>query len=192
MTTRMPRNRRTALHDLGAAIAAIGAATLPGTAAATAAPPTKPTVPLDFPGHGRIPWFKRVFHLYTGPDGLSRAEQLPVNAPLVGEVAQFLRRTAERATIAGSSAGAGFDFHVANQPTLLIPIFGSMVIGMHDGTTHELRHGDIAYAEDCTGKGHISRAGNHGSFMVSIQMPKGWCPASGSSDRAGLWADPRP
>jgi len=175
-------NRRELLRDLSALVVALGAASLAdGPVAAQVA---KPPIPLDFPGHGAVPWFRRVFHLYTGSDGLTRAEQLPVSAPAKGaEVGQFLRRTAERVTV------AGFDFHVANQPTLLIPIFGSMIIGLADGTHHELRHGDIAYAEDCSGKGHISRAGAQGSFMVSVQLPKALCPASGSSERSGLWHD---
>lgn len=184
--------RRGALHDLGALIASIGALGLPAAASAAEMPaPARPksAIPLDYPGHGPIPWFARVFHLYTGPDGLTRAEQLPANAPLAGEIGQFLRRAAERVTIGGLSGDAGFDFHVANQPTLLIPLFGSMVIGLADGTSHELRHGDIAYAEDCTGKGHISRAGAAGSFMVSVQLPKALCPASGSSDTTRIWAD---
>ena len=189
-----PNDRRGVLLDLGAVLASFGVMAMPAAAQVAPAPNVaKPAlrgaIPLHFPGHGPIPRFARVFHLFTGPDGLTRAEQLPTNAPLLGEIGQFLRRKAERVTVAGSAAGAGFDFHVANQPTLLIPIFGSMVIGLADGTTHELRHGDLAYAEDCSGKGHISRAGAQGSFMVSVQLPKPFCPANGSSDRAALWTD---
>jgi hypothetical protein len=149
----------------------------------------KPAFPLDFPGKGKIPWFKRIFHLYTGDDGLTRIENLPTNAPKAGEVAQLLRRAADRVTISGTSAGAGFDFHVANQPTLLIPIFGSMLVGLHDGSFHEFGHGDMLFAEDCTGKGHISRSGSRGSFIVQVQLPKKLCPAVGSSDRTKIWSD---
>jgi hypothetical protein len=146
-------------------------------------------IPLDFPGSGAIPWFKRVFHMYAGPDGLSRVEQLPLDEPQGAQIATFLRRTAERVTIGGSAPHAGFNYHVANQPTLLIPLFGTMVIELKDGSTHELRHGDIAIAEDCSGSGHISRAGADGSFMVAVQLPKPGCPASGSSDMTKFWRD---
>ena len=155
-----------------------------------APPPSRGGFPLDFPGTGPIPWFKRIFHLYTGPDGLTIAEQLPTHEPKGQQVAQLLRRQAFRVTIGGSAAGAGFDFHVAMHPTLLIPIFGTMNIGLHDGTVHALQHGDLAYAEDCTGKGHISRPGPGGSFMVAVQLPKEGCPASGSSDITKIWRDP--
>jgi hypothetical protein len=145
--------------------------------------------PLDFPGKGPIPWFKNIYHLYSGPDGLTRAEKLPVDAPKGQQIAQLLRRTAYRVTIGGSSEGAGFDFHVAMNPTLLIPIFGTMNIELHDGTIYPLVHGDLAYAEDCTGKGHISRSGKGGSFMVSVQLPKEGCPKVGSSNVTKIWRD---
>jgi hypothetical protein len=145
--------------------------------------------PLDFPGKGPIPWFKNIYHLYSGPDGLTRAEKLPTNAPKGQQIAQLLRRTAFRVTVGGSSEGAGFDFHVASYPTLLIPIFGTMNIELHDGTIYPLVHGDLAYAEDCTGKGHISRSGKGGSFMVSVQLPKDGCPKVGSSDTTKIWKD---
>lgn len=149
-----------------------------------------PVFPLEFePTGDAMPWISRVFHLYSGPDGLTRAEQLTVIEPKGRKIATLLRRNAERVTLGSMQAGAGFGFHVANNPTFLIPIFGSMIIGLHDGTEHELRHGDLAFAEDCTGKGHISRAGAKGSMMVSIQLPKEGCPKIGSSDLAKVWSE---
>jgi hypothetical protein len=167
------------LASLG--LAGIASCATAATPARTAAPTPIP-YPLDYPATGPMPWFKRIFHLYTGPDGLTRAEQLPLNMPEGAPTAQLLRRTAERVSIGGMAGNGGYGFHVANQPTLLIPIFGSMII--------ELQHGDLAIAEDCTGKGHISRAGPAGSFMVSVQLPKGGCPASGSSDMKSFWTEP--
>lgn len=165
------------------------------TASSTAASPavaSRPAFALDYLVTGPMPWVKRIFHLYTGPDGLTRAEQLPVTSPGGAETMQLLRRNAERVTLGGMGANGGYSFHVANQPTLLIPIFGTMIIELHDGAKVELRQGDLAIAEDCTGKGHISRAGAEGSFMVSVQLPKSGCPASGSSDMAKFWTEPAP
>lgn len=146
--------------------------------------------PMEFKGTGDpMPWIKRVFHLYSGPDGLTRAEQLDVVEPRGQEIATLLRRTAFRVTLGGSQPNAGFGFHVANNPTLLIPLFGSMIIGLHDGTEYELKHGDLAYAEDCTGEGHISKSGPEGSFMVAVQLPREGCPKVGSSDMTSVWTD---
>lgn len=149
-----------------------------------------PVFPMEFePTGDAMPWIKRVFHLYSGPDGLTRAEQLTVIEPKGRKIATLLRRNAERVTVGASQAGAGFGFHVANNPTFLIPIFGSMIIGLHDGTEYELRHGDLAFAEDCTGKGHISRSGPEGSMMVAIQLPKAGCPKVGSSELSTIWSE---
>jgi hypothetical protein len=178
--------KREFLTRTGALLATFGMAAVASDAGAA---PVKTAVPLDYPGTGPIPWFRRIFHLYSGPDGLTRAEQLPVDTPEGLQAAQFLRRTAERVTIGGTSANAGYGFHVANQPTLLIPLFGTMIVELHDGTRYELQHGDIAIAEDCTGKGHISRAGANGSFMVAVQLPKPGCPATGSSRMTDFWTD---
>ncbi len=181
-------SKRAFLGRSASLLASFGIVAVTGQASAEA-PASKPVIPLDFPGKGKIPWFKRVFHMYTGADGLSVVEELPLNRPQGAQIATFLRRTAERVTIGGTAPHGGFDFHVANQPTLLIPLFGTMVVGLKNGKTYELRHGDIAIAEDCTGPGHISRAGAGGSFMVAVQLPKPGCPATGSSDMTKFWRD---
>lgn len=174
----------------GAALGIAGPAVAGTTPGIRVEPIQGPNLPMEFPGSGdAVPWLKRVFHLYSGADGLTRAEQLEVVEPRGQAIATLLRRTAARVTLGGSQPGAGFGFHVASQPTLLIPIFGSMTIGLHDGTEYELRHGDLAYAEDCTGKGHISKAGPEGSFMVAVQLPGEGCPLSGSSDMTKVWSD---
>lgn len=187
-------SKREFMTRSAALLASLGLAGIAGTSSTAApvkagGPPPSP-YPLDYPATGSMPWFNRIFHLYTGPDGLTRAEQLPVGKPEGEATAQLLRRTAERVSIGGMAGNGGYTFHVANNPTLLIPIFGSMIIELHDGTTYELQHGDLAIAEDCTGKGHISRAGPAGSFMVSVQLPKSGCPENGSSDMTSFWTDP--
>lgn len=191
-TTITDLSKRDLLFGAGGLMAALAASSC---ASAAAAPPEiravdGPVFPLEFePTGDTMPWISRVFHLYSGPEGLTRAEQLTVIEPKGRKIATLLRRTAERVTVGASQAGAGFGFHVANNPTFLIPIFGSMIIGLHDGTEHELRHGDLAFAEDCTGRGHISRAGPQGSMMVAIQLPKAGCPKVGSSDLSKVWSE---
>lgn len=177
---------------LGRIAILLGGATVAGTAAQAApeaSTPGKLAVPLTYPGTGAMPWLKRAFHLFTGPDGQTRIETLPLALPQDTGAAQLLRRNAERVAMGGLSAGAGFDFHVANQPTILIPMLGSLMIVLLDGSEHEIVPGDIVYAEDCSGKGHISRGGPHGSFMAQIQLPKPLCPASGGSPLAHIWND---
>ena len=137
-----------------------------------------------------MPWVKRVFHLYTGRDNLTRIEELKVPPRQGQDRAQLLRRHAVRLTLSSSAPNYMMDFHVANQPTLLIPIFGSIVVGLHDGSRYEFGHGDFAYAEDCNGKGHVSGAGKDGSFTVQVQLDKSLCRANGSFDMTKFWVEP--
>ncbi|MHB8283132.1 MAG: cupin domain-containing protein [Caulobacteraceae bacterium] len=181
-----PQTKRDVLTRSGVLLAMLG---LGAASAAQAAPPAQSAIPLDFPGDGPIPWIKRIFHLYTGADGFTVVEPLPVTPPDGLQMAQLLRRTASRVTLGGTAAHAGFKPHVANQPTLLIPLFGSMIIELADGKSYEAMVGDLVIAEDCTGKGHISRTGAHGAFMIQIQLPKTGCLPSGSSDMANFFHD---
>lgn len=137
-----------------------------------------------------MPWIRRFFHLYTGPDGLTRGEEIPFAAPKAGDTDRLLRRRAERLSLNSMAPNYFIDFHNANQPTLLIPLFGSIIVGLHDGKRITFGHGDIAYAEDCSGKGHTSQAGPEGCFTVQIQLVKALCPTSGSSDFSKFWFEP--
>ena len=135
-----------------------------------------------------IPWIKR---LYTGPDGLTRAEQVKVPPPpSQGGMPRLLRRKVERLTLNAAPPHNFLDFHPANQPTLLIPLFGSIIVGLADGKTYEFGHGDFAFAEDCNGKGHTSQAGAQGSFTVQVQFVKSQCLPSGSTDMEKFWVEP--
>jgi hypothetical protein len=122
------------------------------------------------PGQG--PWLKRAFQLYNAPDGHSVIRQLDLPAPQLFAAQHLLRRPAERVSIGMMSADYMMDFHVANQPNILIPLFGTLAVGLKDGSWWSFVHGDILFAEDCNGIGHMSGAGPDGCFLVSVQLPK--------------------
>jgi uncharacterized membrane protein YgcG len=110
--------------------------------------------------------------MYTGADGVSLIRKVPV--PKLGETttARLLRRPAERVTIGTIAPGFMMDFHIANQPNYLIPIFGTLVVQLKDGSSWSFGPGDILFAEDCTGGGHRSGGGPAGCFSVSVQIAK--------------------
>ncbi len=118
------------------------------------------------------PWLNRAFHMFTGPAGESVIRKIDLPAPQALESQWLLRRPAERVTMGATAPGYLMDFHVANQPNILIPLFGTLVVKLKDGSEWAFRHGDILFAEDCTGGGHISGAGPDGCFSVSVQVPK--------------------
>ncbi len=137
-----------------------------------------------------MPWIRRVVHFYTGPDGQSRGEEIPFAAPKPGDTDRLLRRKAERVTLSNMAPNFRYPFHNANYPTLLIPIFGTIVVILADGKEFSVGHGEMIYAEDCTGKGHISGAGPEGCFSVQVQLVKSRCPDQGSTDFKTFWIDP--
>lgn len=120
----------------------------------------------------RAPQAKRIFHMYTTKEGLSAIKQIPV--PKFGnrESGRLLRRAAERLTIGTMAPNYMMDFHVANQPNFLIPIFGTLIVELKDRSRWVFKPGDILFAEDCTGSGHRSGAGSEGCFSVSVQIAK--------------------
>ncbi len=123
-------------------------------------------------GKKRAPQAKRVFHLYTSKEGTSAIREIPV--PNFGNrsSARLLRQPAERITIGTMAPNYMMDFHNANQPNFLIPIFGTLVVELKDKSRWTFGPGDILFAEDCTGSGHRSGAGPDGCFSVSVQTAK--------------------
>ena len=117
-------------------------------------------------------WLRRMFHLYTDASGESKIRELPLPKPSADKAQYLLRRAAERVTLGSMPPDYLMDFHVANQPNLLIPIFGSLVVVLKDGSRWTFEHGDALFAEDCTGGGHRSGAGPEGCFSISVQVPK--------------------
>ncbi len=118
------------------------------------------------------PWLKRAFHMFTGPNGESAIRPIDLPRPQALQSQWLLRRPAERVTLGTMGPGFMLEYHVANQPNILIPLFGTLVVKLKDGSEWAFRLGDILFAEDCTGGGHISGAGPDGCFSVSVQVPK--------------------
>ncbi|MFO1427555.1 MAG: hypothetical protein U1F11_11410 [Steroidobacteraceae bacterium] len=147
---------------VGSALAGLGltACATPSAATAGAAAPDA------------TPWLRRAFHMYTGKDGQSAIRALDLPAPQALASQWLLRRPAERVTMGSMAPGFMLDFHVANQPNILVPLFGTLLVKLRDGSVWSFGHGDILFAEDCSGGGHISGAGPEGCFSVSVQLPK--------------------
>ena len=118
------------------------------------------------------PWVRRVFHMYTDAYGASQIRAVPVPKLGAASTARLLRRPAERVTVGTIAPGFMMDFHTAIQPNYLIPIFGTLVVQLKDGSSWSFGPGDILFAEDCTGGGHRSGAGPEGCFSVSVQIAR--------------------
>ena len=130
---------------------------------------------------GQIPWAKRFFNLYANAEGVAEMREVPMKSPGPQPPYRLIRHPSSRVTIGSMAADFMYDWHVANQPNILIPLFGTLVVELRDGSRYEFHHGDILFAEDCAGSGHRSGAGPDGQFGVSVQLDKSLCPAPGES-----------
>ena len=115
-------------------------------------------------------------------DGMAEMRELPLTGPGAQPPYHLIRHPAARVTVGSIAPGFMYDWHVANQPNILIPIFGTLVVELRDGSRYEFGHGDVLFAEDCVGSGHRSGAGPDGQFGVSVQLDKSLCPAPGESN----------
>ncbi|MDE0454638.1 MAG: hypothetical protein OXJ63_04920 [Gammaproteobacteria bacterium] len=130
---------------------------------------------------GGPPWVKRYFNLFANAEGVAEMREVPVTGPGLQPPHLLIRHPAARVTVGSITSGFMYDWHVANQPNILIPIFGTLVVELRDGSRYEFGHGDILFAEDCAGSGHRSGAGPEGQFGVSVQLDKSLSPAPGES-----------
>jgi hypothetical protein len=106
--------------------------------------------------------------IYSGADGLSHAEVVPIrlNASGVAETmkasgAQFSRR----------SPGPASDWHVGPRRQLVITLSGRAELEVAGGEKVAVGPGHISLIEDTTGKGHITKnVGPDDRIVVTIPL----------------------
>jgi hypothetical protein len=111
-----------------------------------------------------------ITRLYTGPDGLTHAEDVEVTftGDPQNQISEMFKVTG--AEIHRAAAGRVADWHVAPRRQFVITLSGRGEIEVAGGKKISLEPGHIELAEDLTGKGHITRVvGNE--ERVSIQLP---------------------
>jgi hypothetical protein len=62
--------------------------------------------------------------------------------------------------------GASFDWHTAPQPQYIIYLEGEVEVEASDGEKRTFRQGDVLFATDLTGKGHITRTLTKGRSVI--------------------------
>jgi hypothetical protein len=111
-----------------------------------------------------------VTRLFTGPDGLTHAEDIEVK--LTGdrqnEISEMFK--VKGAELHRTPPGKVNSWHVAPRRQYVITLSGKGEIELAGGKKILLEPGHIELAEDLTGKGHITRVvGNED--RVTIQLP---------------------
>jgi len=111
-----------------------------------------------------------IFRLYSGSDGQSHLEELPLSF-MPGEIAeQSPAQAASSISFSRIKAGAFSDWHNAPRRQYVITLAGAIEIGLGDGSVHRLGPGDGILAEDLTGKGHTTRPIGNDTRVVVIPL----------------------
>ncbi len=109
--------------------------------------------------------------LFTGEDKKSYfKEQTPIY-----EIEQPLGVYSKKILTKGMTfrvfkAGARYDWHNAPQPQYIIYLEGEVEVEASGGETRIFKPGDVLFATDLTGKGHISKTLTDGrSIIITTQ-----------------------
>ena len=103
-----------------------------------------------------------VQRIYTGADGASKAEVVYLHC----------NATLPAVTVTLSQAKANYveDWHVTPDKYLVIMISGAFTVELSDHSKILFNPGDVAYFEDLTGKGHVTRSLADGTAML-VRLP---------------------
>ena len=109
----------------------------------------------------------KIIKLFTGPDNKSYFEEMPCSFPLQKELGNYSEKYAASGFMLRESLpGATFEWHNAPQPQYIVYLEGQVEVEASGGETRVFNPGDILFATDLTGEGHISRILTKGRSIV--------------------------
>ena len=129
-------------------------------------------VPLTQSAEGAAAEKRKMVHitrLYTGPDGLTHAEEIEALGPSGTDVYKFLANSG--AELRRSPPGRFSDWHNAPRRQYVITLSGHAELELSNGKKISVGPGDIELAEDLTGKGHTTRTvGTEERVTIAIPL----------------------
>src|SRR5262249_39987049 len=111
---------------------------------------------------------RMIVRIYTGHDGQSHFEDLPLPAEESHNVAL---QAGANLVFRCFPADHWSDWHTAPRRQYIFILVGQMEIGIGDGTTRRFGPGDVVLADDLTGQGHTTRS--LGVPRISATVPVG-------------------
>ena len=113
----------------------------------------------------------KIHRFFTGPDGLTHAEEIDLKFDGSGTGNEIYKLMANSgAVVRRSPPGRENDYHTASRRQYIITLSGNAELVLSGGQTLKVGPGDIELAEDTTGKGHITRTVGT-EDRVSIAIP---------------------
>jgi hypothetical protein len=97
----------------------------------------------------------KITRFFTGPDGMTHAEEIEAKFPAGGGVYNLLANSG--AQIRSTPPGRENGYHTAGRRQYVITLSGHAELVLSGGQTIQVGPGSIELAEDLTGKGHITR-----------------------------------
>jgi hypothetical protein len=108
-----------------------------------------------------------ITRIYTGPDGLSHAEEIEMKAN--GGVTEMMKATG--AQFSRRPPGPASDWHVGPRRQFVITLSGRAELEVAGGKKVAVGPGHINLIEDTTGKGHITHnLGPEDRIVVTIPL----------------------
>jgi hypothetical protein len=115
----------------------------------------------------------KIHRFFTGPDGLTHAEEIEVKFDMGDGGGQGLYKFLSNsgAVLRRAPPGRVNDYHTASRRQYIITLSGHAELVLSGGQTLKVGPGDIELAEDTTGKGHITRTvGNEDRISIAIPV----------------------
>ena len=114
----------------------------------------------------------KITRFFTGPDGMTHAEEIEAKFPAGGGVYNLLANSG--AQIRRTPPGRENGYHTASRRQYVITLSGHAELVLSGGETIKVGPGSIELAEDLTGKGHITRTvGNEDRIAIPIPVTDG-------------------
>ena len=111
----------------------------------------------------------KITRFFTGPDGMTHAEEIEAKFPAGGGVYDLLSNSG--AQIRRTPPGRENGYHTASRRQYVITLSGHAELVLSGGQTIQVGPGSIELAEDLTGKGHITRTvGNEDRVAILIPV----------------------
>ena len=98
-----------------------------------------------------------IVRLYTGSDGESYFEDLPLDYHPQGPGARTETENVEGIQFRRQELGTFMDFHNAPRKQYLVSLSGQVEIGLGSGEKRIFGPGDVMLADDLSGHGHTTR-----------------------------------
>jgi len=105
--------------------------------------------------------------LYTGEDGQSHFCDIDAGVATQEPLGNYSKPFSATSVIFRDfEAGAVFDWHNAPQPQYIVYLEGEVELEISSGIRRLFKSGDVLFATDLTGKGHITRTLKKGKSLI--------------------------